>query len=270
MAWTKYTMLFEARTSFGATNTTRSRVGGWSESWYDSLFSEAIKAEFLVLCEKRAALLPAGASVVGQRYQEVDPIGATSTGSRVFPGTAGLQADIPQMSLLLRIPGSSVKNFKPFYLRGLPDARVVLGEYSPASGYTAALTQFLDYLQGWNFRGRNLANAAVPILTISNVGAYQLEADSPAAEGDMVRVLRCTLANGNFFGGRFRIATKLTARTGTLADWSAGAATKGRMRIDAIVYPGVPAGLTPDDVVSRVVTRKVGRPFAEYSGRRSS
>jgi len=270
MPVTKLTMLFEARTADAAISPARSRIGGWSESWYDNgPYTDAMRTAFLSVCEKRAALLPSGASIVGQRYQELDPIGASSTGSRLYPGTAGLQADIPQMALLLRIPGVGVKNAKPFYLRGLPDARVVEGEYSPASAYTLKLQAFLTELGDWNFRGRNLASAAVPILTVSDSGVFQLEADSAVGVDSMVRVLRTTNAAGRQVGGRYRVSAKPTARTGTLADWNHGATVGGRIRLDAIIYPGIPLDLKPEDVISRVVTKKVGRPFAAYVGRRS-
>lgn len=270
MVMTKCTLLIESRSANSQADATRSRIAGWSESWYDEgPFSETKRAYTISLAQKRAALLPTGSSVVGQRYQEVDPIGASSTGSRVFAGGAGLQADIPQMALLLRIPGVGVKNFRPFYLRGLPDARVNEGEYSPSSIYTNKLIQFLLELEQWNFRGRNLAATTVPILTIDNAGVFQLEADSAIAVNDMVRVLRTNLATGGQFGGRFRVSAKPTARTGTLADWTAGPAAGGRIRADSIIYPVVPGGLKPEDVISRVVTRKVGRPFAGYSGRDS-
>lgn len=271
MPFIKCTMLIEARSAVSSPSV-RARIGGWSESWYDnsSTLTDVVRARFVTLCTRRAALLPQGTQITGQRYQIVDPVGASSTGSRIYPGSAGTQADIPQMALLMRIPGQGVANHRPVYLRGLPDARVVEGEYSPSAVYTNALSLFLQALVGWNFRGRNLAAAAVPILTIDVNGVFQLETDSALGAGSMVRVLRTNLLAGGQFGGRFRIAAMPTARTGTLADWSAGPAVGGRLRLDSIIYPEVGPGLTVDDVISRVVTKKVGRPFSEYSGRRSS
>src|SRR4051812_2176397 len=99
----KYTAIFELSTN--NSNTAQGhRVGGWSETVYYNGSVNAVNiAQFTNLCQRRARFLPASAAVVGQRYQNIDPVGGASTGSVRFPGNANYGNDVPQMSLLCRI-----------------------------------------------------------------------------------------------------------------------------------------------------------------------
>jgi len=266
----KCTMLFEATTNFGTTNG-RSRQCGWSESYYTSPLSSntlLIRA-FHQLCELRARLLPQGSVIVGQRYQEVDPVGASSTGSKEFPGGTAAPADFPGLAMYLRMPAVESRNFSPVSLRCLPDERVVKGEYDKETVYNSALVNFLKKLNAsiWRFRGRDLSQIAYPLLSIADNGTFVTEAGTALLGSQMVRVLRTNTSTGKQRGGRYKISSMISSSSGILLDWDLGDTTEGKIRLDAEVFPQY--GLIADPK-PRIVSRKVGRPFSGFRGRASN
>jgi len=268
----KATMLITLNTNqTGASLNTR--VGGWSESWYtDRTGPDLLPRDFNRLGRLRAALLPNGARIIGQRYQQVDPKGSSSTGSIVFPGTAGIACDIPAMSLFYRARGQGVLNQRPLYIRGIPDARVVEGEYSPSNTYTQALTAFFNGLALWRFRARSLVADATPFLTIQQsaptVGTYITTIANTWAVDNIVQISG-VLVNGRKVEGQFRVSAVSTPQTGTFENWTAGNGTGGKGFFKSTFYPLVePTSLDPNS--GRIVTKKVGRPFGQFRGRASA
>src|SRR5262249_46844528 len=93
----KVSMLFSLTTG-GGPGQNLQRVGGWSESVYwEGLTIDALKAALFApaaggvggvqpLCPTRASLLPTSAQLVGQRLQQVDPPGPTTSLGNLFPG----------------------------------------------------------------------------------------------------------------------------------------------------------------------------------------
>ena len=74
----KITFLFQLATNVSTPSAVARRIGGWSESWYsaDATISAAITRVNATIGDwgdniigSRAALLPTGASIVGQRFQ---------------------------------------------------------------------------------------------------------------------------------------------------------------------------------------------------------
>lgn len=263
----KCTALFQLATNVSDPTATQRRLGGWSESIYSTQNdANFVQILFQNWCQSRAALLPAGAAVVGQRYQKVDPAGISSTSARVYPGTAGTQADIPQMCLNMRAQGVGVRNIRGIQLRGIPDARVVEGEYSPSAAFEAALTALYNRFFDFNFRGRNLDSAQAPIFSIDVNGVYFTTVDNVFQLNNIIRVLRTTDSNKEQVGGRFRVSAVTSTRSGTLFGWNLGNCTGGRMRVEEIIYPGFLSG----GISGRIITsKKVGRPFKQYRGRAS-
>lgn len=275
----KLTMLMQLATNVSDPTATQRRLGGWSESWYwegasvQDLFVYAFGGQIGVgegqtgLCPVRAAMLPFGASMVGQRIQQVDPVGQSQSLSRLFPGTAGLNADVPQMALLCTIPGKNVKNIRRTILRGIPDARVVEGEFFPSNAFVANLNLFFDVLSNWRFRGVDLSQAEIPIISVAADGTIQMQGLSAGfAVNDLVKVLRSSDANGSPVGGVFMIETIPSATSIKVRGWTAGLCTGGKVRKHAFVYPVVDGD---NCAIGRIVTKRVGRPFTQYRGRRS-
>ncbi len=274
----KFTMLFQLATNISDPTATARRLGGWSESWYfegpsaQSLYAAAFGtalgggATQLGLCGVRSLLLPFGGAIVGQRIQQLEPLGPSQSLSANFPGSAAA-ADVPQMALLCTIPGLTVSNTRRAILRGMPDIRVVEGEYSPSQAYAAFLAAFFEQLGNWRFRGLDLSQPSIPIINISAAGVVQLGGLSAGfAVNDKVKILRAVDGVNEPVGGIFMVGAIPSATQITLIAWTAGACTGGSCRKHAVIYPLVDSA---NCKVGRIITRRVGRPFTQYRGRRS-
>lgn len=242
------------------------RTGGFSESFYtDAIYNQALRDVFHKLCQKRALLLPTGLNIVGQEYLTVDPVGPAAAQSRLFAGAAGYPCDVPQMSAQCRGFSNETRNISKLVVKGIPDAWVVEGELVLLPQWKAAFTVFFNTLaEGWRFRGRDLSQPAIPVLSISSIGEVLLEEPNIYNVGDFVRVLRSTNALKRRGGGRYMVSGTTPPNGLVLHGWNRGASTGGTIRLDAVVYPPF-AGAE----IVQAVTRKVGRPFGGYRGRAS-
>lgn len=259
----KHTMLIEQITG-SETLATAQRVGGWSESWYSPTF---VPQTFNRLCARRAAMLSSSARIVGQRYQQVDPAGPSSTGATVFTGNVGLAADIPQMALFCRCRSTGVRNIRPFYIRGISDPRVQFGEFVTDPVFAAAFTAFVQQLKRdtWSFRGRDFDQPRVPVFQISSSGVFTLTQDLTFAVGDLLQFNRVKNVAGRFVSFKGYVTNRVDARNGTVAGYPAGGTTGGKCGKVVPIYPVV-----SDVEQNRIVTRRVGRPFTGFRGRRSA
>lgn len=258
---------FSLATNISSPLNPKRRIGGWSESLY-SLQTDInfVQTLFQNWCRERAALLPIGAAITSQRYQRVSPVGASASTAVYFPGSAGTQADVPQMCLNMRAKAVGVRNVRPISFRGIPDVRVVEGEYSPSQDFEAALTVIFRRYTDFAFKGRDLDAAQAPVFTIDTNGVYFTEADNVFQVNNIVRVLKTLQSTGRVVGGRFKISVVTSPRSGTLAGWTLGDCKGGRMRVDATIYPPFLAG----GIDGREITvKKVGRPTKGYRGRAS-
>jgi hypothetical protein len=160
-----------------------------------------------------------------------------------------------------------VRNIRRVALRGIPDINVVEGEYQPQGTFPANLNSFIQALAAWQFRGRDLSQAAQPVLTIGATGLVTAVSPLAFIQLQMVRVLKAKDSSGNLRGGRFQVATVgPNANQITLLNWPFGACTGGNVRLDtANIYASVDAANTTS---GRIVVKKVGRPFTQYRGRR--
>lgn len=267
MAVSKLTMYIQVATGDAEDNPAAIRLGGWSESWYDDFaISPEVKNSFRTLCTKRAALLPDTGVIVAQRYQTIDPPSPAAIELQRFPGASG-PCDYPSLSLLCRVAGTGVTTTRPMYLRGIPDAFIVKGEYRPSQAYTNKLNAFITELRDWNFRAQ-VQSTQVPIIGIEADGTVTLEADLVgSAARSKVNVVRTqVIATKRLVGGKFFIATWTNAFTFKLRNWTAGETQGGSIRLVSYTYPAIPAnGVT----TGRIVTKKVGRPFEVFRGRKS-
>jgi hypothetical protein len=271
MAIWKMTMLFSQLSAASAPQFPVHRIGGWSESWYtvqngvNDVINQASVGNGILL--SRAALLGFGASIVGGRVQMVNPVGATQSFAALYPGIPTVLNDIPQMALLMKAPGVGVGNVRRFTLRGIPDTFVSEGEFSPNGTFQGQLSTFINSLQGWFFRGRDLTQPTVKILNISSGGVVTCQTAVSFALLQMVQILKSKDSGSNLRGGMFQVSTLGPgSNVFTLLNWPYGATVGGTARGQGVVFPAVDYGHTS---VSRVVTRRVGRPFTAYRGRRS-
>lgn len=262
-------MIFQLTTATGDAAPRSQRTGGWTESYYQDADSiSLVRGAFETLCTARARLLPAGARITGQRYQQVNPVGRSATGDRNFPGSSALEGDIPQMALHFRINGEGVVNARSVDLRGIPDDVVVKGEYRVIVAFQNSLQNFFVTLQGFQFRALDLSVPTYRIFGVDNTGLFVLEDAAPAiVPGSVIQVLRTLNEAKQQVGGRFLVLTKPTTTTGTLKNWTFGETRGGRMRINSYIYPVFERG---DKNSALVIDKKIGRPSKGYRGRRSS
>jgi len=268
---TKFTMLFQLST-FGQSGTTLNRVAGFSESWYTAIpYSASLLSIASNMAQLRAALLPTSGNIVGFRFQETNGITSSASVSvpAALPGTADSATDKPNVAVQFQLNSSGGgANRKLLVIRGVPDENTIAGGYRPTPAYRTAMTNWLSELvsRPWQWRGRDLTQTSYPILTISLNGTFQLGAPTVIPTETMVQVLRSRNEAGRQKGGFF-FMTRTTALTGTLLGWNHGDCTGGRMRAAGIVFPAPQAFVLPP--VGKSVSKKAGRPFDQYRGRRS-
>lgn len=276
----KFSLLFQLATATSDPTRPVHRIGGWSENmyWYNVdnvAMLKQIRGDpdrpFLGvpgLAPARAGLLPVAASIVGVRYNVVKPaIGPSQSAALAFPGATLLAADIPQMALLATVNAVAASNVRRLILRAIPDARVTEGEFLPTLTYSTALLQYAAAIGAFAFRGRDLSQATFPFLGVDAAGAFETLQPHTWNVGDMVRVLRVMDSGDDLKGGIFKVATiGPTSSKGTFTAWNLGLTTGGSGRKDGVVYPTFDGSTFQ---VSRIIVKKVGRPFVGYRGRRS-
>jgi len=262
----KVDMLFRQQTNSSAVVGRGSRVGGWSEGWYIDANPVTVDATINFLCQRRAALLTTAASIIGQRVRIIG--GGSRTNNRTFPGSQTIQADIPQMAIQIAAGSKNKPNVRHFQLRGIPDARVVEGEYEPSAAMTGAFNAFFTTLDldGWLFKARDLEKTKYKIATITTGGVVTIEGSITLGTGSYVRLLDAVDENGNSVSGRYFVSAAVAGSTFTLTGYEGAAATIGFVREDATVFAAVNSEAC---YVGRITTHKVGRDFFQYVGRAS-
>lgn len=283
----KATMFLQHASNVSSPNAAAHRTGGWSESWYSGAASlQALLANLGIgaapptqiggavlptigLLPARAALLPLGSTIVGARVQQIVPLAGAQSLSALFPGNPNWEADVPQMALLCRMPGLNVANIRRFTLRALPDQFVTEGEFTFGTIFATAVQNFFQSLANFQFRGRDLSQPTVKIVNITSGATFIVTCETAFAPtvNSFVRILKTRDSTGNLRGGRFQV---LTVGPGnnvfTIGLWPFGNTTGGSARVDGIVFPTCDA---QNAATGRVVTRRVGRPFVQYRGRRA-
>lgn len=264
MAGFKNTMIFALTT--GGTVAPQ-RVGGWTESWYTSGV-DPLQSQFLNLCQFRAALLPSSAAIVGQRYQRVDPVGQSVTGSTTYPGGIGLDTDVPQMGLLISCR-SNLLNIRKFILRGIPDGQVTFGAFTPSTFYRGLLLDFFDRLTAasWQFQGRDKTFQRFKLASVSTVAGITKLTTVDAANwlvGQTLAISGARLTSGLTVSKKVIVGTVADPFTYEIQGWGLDDTMGGSAVRYSLVFPVV----TAVDV-SRATVRKVGRPSNGYRGRRS-
>lgn len=271
----KITLLMEqtTNTAGGAAVT---RVAGWSESVYypSSANADQLIAQWVIgprppgaqvpsLSEARAGILPHGGRVVGARVTDLDT-GRSRSYAFVRTGDAG-HTDMPTSSLLVNIISPTGAS-RRITIRDIPDSLIVQGEYVPAQPFTSRLHTYLTSYT--HFAHRVVTRGAAQRTThIAADGWVTLLAPPGPAKGARVE-LAWTDATGRRRraeaiiiatddpGGRVQVAPW----TGGVVAWPASLATIN------VQYPLMTGSSW---AISRMITRRVGRPFVGFRGRRS-
>ncbi len=261
----KYSMIFELRTNLGG-EAIGARIGGWSESIYENgIFPDA----FRLLQTRRAALLPKGARIVGQRIQQVAPAGASQSTGQIFPGTWNRDSDVPQMALLCTGRSSTSNNSRKFKIKGIPDGVVTQGEYDPSDGFNTRVENYFSAISvgNWKFLGRDLLIRPQEIVEISDTGGVTMAAAFTVAAGEVVRIRGVSIPGGATVNKVFKVKNVVNSTNFNLVKW-VGVEGVGGTAINT-----TPKVLFPFDgdslVVNRVSLGKVGRPSGQYRGRAS-
>lgn len=289
MAVFKATIVLQIATNVDQPNDPIRRIGGWTESWYwEGTTLQALLGKLGVqaggvvdggdfgrqgLLGARANLLGKGGAVVAVRVQGVDPVGPSQVLSVSFPGSVDFQTDQPTTALLYTIPGVGVRNIRRHLLRGIPDAMSLQGEFAPSNAYNTALRAYFTALADFRFRGRDLATTAIKIIDIkrdaspATTGTARLEVPYTGALNDMVRILKASKSDGDFYSAVHQVTGVAdSGRQLTLYNWPNFGVKGGKLRKEGILYPAIDSA---NIAVGRLVTRRVGRPFVGYRGRRS-
>ncbi len=270
----KVTMLFNAVTTDSDGNAYRQ--AGWSESWYfDGEFDGTlINARRDNLLARRVALLPANCKIVAVRMQQIDPVGPSKLIEITYPGVSTANNDLPSVSLLWNVRSTNGRNHRSVILRGIPDARIVKGEYSPTDTYNNAIrAYFTELSSGWQMKGVDKTKPAIAINAIGVEGTYDIRGINPWAANARVKLLRVRNTNGHSVRGEFTIGTAVPgARVGTIGPWpttNGVVSNSGKMREVGVEYSNVT--LTDYEVLDPLaITRKAGRPFFAFHGRRAA
>jgi len=242
------------------------RVGGFSETWYiDKTFARSIQSA-RALAGARAALTGNRTLCLGSRITEIG--GKTYTDNHITPGRVREDSDVPQMALLLKIGNDNLSSTKIFTCRGFLDTNVFEGDFTASRATLAAVQQMEGVLSTEAFRFRAKTNLAsgVSVVSIDANGNFVLSGPLTFAVGGKLQVLRMRNTLGNTISGSFYVAARTSDTVGQLANWTGGAvAGSGKIRVLTYSYPLADGDLK----ILRVITRKVGRPFEQYRGRRS-
>lgn len=254
----KVTALFQAGTELP-------RVGGFSESFYtDAATATVAQSSLRLWVAQRRVLMANTVACIGTRVSAVATPGVSFTESFREPGQAGIAADIPQMALQLNVNSADGAR-RQFQLRGIPDARVIQGEYAPVQWFTTQLGRVTQVMiDSFRLRVTDKTEPQIPVQVIGGDGAFVLTSAMTFAVGDSLQAMRMKDSVGRTVHGNYFVAAKTSSLAGTLANWTHGTITIGRLRRRKITY----SPITSVDVV-KIGTRKVGRPFVQYSGRRS-
>lgn len=275
----KAVILFQLSTTQGNSDPSigyagRGHIGGWSESVQIS--GEDV-ADFLLrlrgggaysagLLPARAALLPTNATIIGFRVYRSGG-GAAQAFAAAYPGSSGLQCDVPQMAILCKGGSTSFGVTRRWTVRGIPDSQIDKGEFAPSPGYAAAVQNYFRALANFQFLANDPTAASGSIFSVSDAGLVTLKANSPFAVNAFVTMNKLVTNTGltrlkTYISGIGPLEMQFT-----VAGWPAGTtATSGTVSVKT---QGAFNLDFANSSVVRAIVRKVGRNFEPYRGRRS-
>lgn len=273
MAATKVTLLFNAVTKNPAGQAERS--AGFSESYYSTLGIDdaQLKANWQALCIARAGVLAQNVSIIGSRYQTVDPVGGSRQYDNKYPPGQSSNNDLPGVALQYTVRSQNSPNQRNVILRGVPDSCVSTGEYTPVAGMGPALTAFFNQLQNkWQFRAIDRTVLPLRIIDIT-AGVMTTAENHGLAQGNIVNIMSANVAGDPGGKTSYKAFVRLTPSLSTatlvpLEHTTIPNSTGGRVRKVQIIYPFFQ--ITPEEILNpTAMHRKAGAPFKKFRGRRT-
>ncbi len=252
------------------------RSAGWSETvWWNGTIQNLLAGPLLALAQNRSNMLPKEAACIGYRIANAEitvdnriNYAGTSGGKLNTPGSSAYSCGEAQDALMLSLNAVNGINVSRHALRALPDEVCAQGEYNPDPNFTVALSGYLSELitNAWGMVSHDLSQPAFSVLSIDAHGVVTTAGAHTILAGQYARFHRCKLDDGTTIQGSY-LVTAATATTLTLANWkyiSPKTTQGGLVRRDLLGF------LRFNQLTGQVATsRKVGRPFDSFRGRRS-
>jgi len=273
MAWQRLSFLFSVTTAPPDLASAVAHSGGWSESHWRSVVLPLSDVFVTSLARKRANLLPSYASCIGVRSEVFTVSGnklfpqGTDTARFLYPGGQGESLNLPQDALQCVATTGIGPNASRFTLRCLPDFVIESGEYYPTTGFKTAVTTFFTELNaGWGFVGRDRSQPSSRVNHIAG-NVVTFAANIGGTENvSFIRFNRTYDDLGLPIKGTYLI-TNIAGNVYTVQglNRTLSGAPSGSARVDLLTFFAY-VKTSPQ----RAVTRKIGRPFEQYRGRRST
>jgi hypothetical protein len=251
--------------------------GGWSESFYAPGNQFAALPFFVLWANQRANILAGECAVVGYRQQlftisqnKLLP-GGSAGGALNVPGGWPNDLNAPQDSLMVNFQVAGQPQNIRHRLPGIPDSQVSAGEYQPNATFKAALTKYIQLITAGVFEAlvHDLTQPDARVRSLAGA-ALTTQSATGAIAGGYIRFRRVKDDIGRPVEGAFLVTAVVANADGsftyTLFDppLQTVSTPNGTCRHDLLVEANIVGG-NPN----RLVIRKVGRPFAQYRGRRS-
>lgn len=250
------------------------RTAGWSESIYGpdnpgdiTALLKGPRSPLKPLLEARAALLGSAGRIIGVRLYQ----GGAGKGqllNATYAGTASTGSDMPSVALLLSATNKLSGLSRRWMIRGIPDANVEEGEFSPGPAIIPRLQTYFAALAGFGWMGSVSTNQK-EVVSITAGGVVTTKTAHGFAQfaSPLFKQIFIT-ATGKRVGGTFKISTLNPDPTVfTIQDWTNGAGTGGTVGFDTLAFQQF---INSDISIVRATARKVGRPFAGFRGRAST
>lgn len=278
---TKVVMIMKDNTT-GVTPA-QNRIAGFSESvWHSSddiatvrraCFEGSIGPVGLV--PARANILPASAAIVGLKFYK-GGVGKGTTQRIAFPGNAAWPTDVPNLALQCSNRSDLTGGVRRWLVHAIPDQFIVTGEFAPNTAFQLALSVYFIALQSFGFYTRPSNQTGSHITTIVGVppvapatvptGLVTTVEPHGFGVGDQVTIYSTNLTNGTKVTVTMRVTAVPSATQFVFGTWPNGNTTGGIAGSPLKTFDSFNNATFG---LGSISTRKVGRPFDQFRGRRS-
>ena len=275
----KIVILFQQTTTFqppepSVNYSTIQRTAGWSESLYgpDSVSATIALLKgprapgVFPLLEARSNLLCNQASIIGARLYS----GGAGKGQLLAASLNGSngESDQPGASVHVSATSNATGQSRRWLLRGQPDNDIVNGEWNPDDQTVTRYQEYFASLAGLGWMAQ-VNTGQQTIFDIAPSGLVTATAALGFAVGNIVTIKNTTIVDSSRrIGGRYKVQTIGPGNNElTLKDWPDVYTQGGTISIVSSAFQDFASASLS---VVRATFRKVGRPFAQYRGRRST